>query len=161
MRPPASEVERLSFGEEITGPERESDFVRVSIPAHESPETVLSMAVPKAWQEVPQIPSERPGWVGLKTYATSTSAEVDLFQARQEFEVNPDDWLRLQAEILSFVVTVSKTLGTIHGEVVHAAGIGGNGDRLRLVVTGDGPNLFSRPGGPPRQSRRARTPCLA
>jgi hypothetical protein len=133
----------VSFGKEIPPEERKSIFRRVRIKAHESRETVLSLLVPEAWQETPQdVPSERPGWYLLRSYAPVNTVSLALFQANQEHEVNLSDWLEVQADSLAWTLTASQTVATEHGDFVHAGAISANGDRFRLVVAGDGPNLF-------------------
>jgi hypothetical protein len=117
--------QRLSFGEEITEAERKSTFALVRVPAHESPGTVLSMAIPKTWKQIPEIaPSRRPGWLELVSYAPSNSASAHVFQARQEYEVDLNDWVRYQAQLLSMTLTASQLGATKYGEVVHAAALG-------------------------------------
>jgi hypothetical protein len=133
----------LSYGEEITEPERKSAFVLVRLSAHGSPGTVLSMAIPRTWKQIPEIaPSARPGWLELVSYAPSNSASAHVFQARQEYEVDLTDWVRYQAQLLSMTLRASRLGGTKYGEVVHAAATGKDGDRFRLVACGDGQNLF-------------------
>jgi hypothetical protein len=139
-------VPRLSFGREIGDAERVATFAVVRIAAFESPETTLSMAIPKTWKALPNSESRRPGWIELKSFIGSDSVSAHVFQSRQEYEVDLRDWLEYQAGLLSMTLTALEPGKTEYGPMLHAAATGKDGDRFRLVVAGDGPDLFFQMG---------------
>lgn len=133
---------KLSFGEGISDGERKAAFAVARISAHELPGTVLTLALPKEWRQAGSVPAADTESRILAAFGASESIGVQVLQIHQEFEIDLRDWLQYQAERLGMKLDAIELAATTYGDVVHAAGAGKDGGRFRLVVCGDGPELF-------------------